>query len=61
MDISGLGKPITKLIEVIAAGVGKVTHSYFLRKDANAKAYAIKQISQAINESQQNVKGVTKR
>jgi uncharacterized repeat protein (TIGR03899 family) len=47
-DLSGLSKPLVRLIEVVSQGVGRVFRSYFLRRDADAKAYEIKVIAEAV-------------
>ena len=39
-DISGLGAPITKLIEVLSAGMGRLYEPKAIRKKADAEAYA---------------------
>lgn len=49
-DLAGLSKPLTRLIEVISNGVGAVTASYLIRKNAEAKAHEIRVISDALNE-----------
>lgn len=48
-DLLGLGKvlPINKLIDVISGSVGRISKSYFYKKDANAKAYEIKKLAEA--------------
>lgn len=51
-DLAGISEPIKKLIEVIAQGVGGVSHSMLTRKNAEAKAYEIRTIAQAIADSQ---------
>lgn len=48
-DITGLSQPLTRLIEVISSGIGKVFSSHFIRKEADANAYAIRAIAQALN------------
>ncbi len=66
-DLTGLSKPLTKLIEVIADGIGTITKPILIKKTADAKAYGIKAIADAkayeirvitqeIKESQQGVK-----
>jgi hypothetical protein len=50
-DLTGLSKPLTRLIEVISKGVGAVSESYLIRKNADAKAYEIKKIADALNEA----------
>lgn len=51
-DITGLSKPLKKLIEVVSQGVGAITKPYLIKKNADAKAYEIKVISAAIRENQ---------
>ncbi len=51
-DLVGLSEPLKKLIEVISSGVGAISKPYLIRKTADAKAYEIKTISQAIRENQ---------
>ena len=48
-DILGVGKilPIDKLIEVITSATGRISKSYFDRKDVDTKAYEIKKIAEA--------------
>jgi uncharacterized repeat protein (TIGR03899 family) len=50
-DISGLGEPLAKLVEVVASGVGRVSRSFFIKRDADAKAYEIRKLAEALNES----------
>jgi uncharacterized protein DUF2806 len=49
-DLAGLSKPLTRLIEVISAGVGAVTTPYLIRKTAEARAYEIKTIASALQD-----------
>lgn len=51
-DIAGLSEPLKRLIEVIAEGVGGVSRPFLTRRNADAKAYEIKTIAQAIMDSQ---------
>ena len=51
-DIAGLSKPLTRLIEVVADGIGGVSRPLLTRRNASAKAYEIKTIAEAIAESQ---------
>lgn len=51
-DIVGLGKPATKLIEVISAGMGKLYEPRTMRKKADAEAYAVKALSVAEGEAE---------
>ncbi|WP_233900531.1 DUF2806 domain-containing protein [Tenacibaculum piscium] len=48
-DFLGLGKvlPIDKLIDVMSNSVGRLSKSYFNKKDADTKAYEIKKIAEA--------------
>lgn len=48
-DFLGLGKilPIDKLIEILSSSVGRLSKSYFDKKDADTKAYEIKKIAEA--------------
>ncbi|WP_428087485.1 DUF2806 domain-containing protein [Candidatus Thioglobus sp.] len=57
-DLIGLSKPLEKLIEVISTGVGAVSQPYLIKKTADAKAYEIRIISQAIEDSQSNLKNI---
>jgi uncharacterized repeat protein (TIGR03899 family) len=50
-DLFGLSQPMTKLVEVVSSGVGRVTRSYFSKKDADAKAYEIRKLAEALNDS----------
>jgi len=43
-DLTGLGAPITKLIEVISGGIGVLYKPHSIRKEAEASAYAAKLI-----------------
>ena len=52
-DLVGFSKPATKLIEVIAQGVGAVSAPMLIRWTADAKAYEIKTISKAVADSRQ--------
>jgi uncharacterized repeat protein (TIGR03899 family) len=48
-DVLGAGKvlPIKKLLDVLSSAVGRVTKSYFYKRDADAKAYEIGQLAKA--------------
>jgi hypothetical protein len=50
-DLVGLSKPLERLIDVVAAGIGRVTKAHFVKKDAEAKAYEIRAIAQAMVDS----------
>jgi len=58
-DLTGLSEPLKKLIEVVSQGVGAVSRPYLIRKTADAKAYEIKKISDAIKESQIDLNEIT--
>lgn len=51
-DLAGISEPLKKLIEVVSQGVGGISRPMLTRKNADAKAYEIKTIAQAISESQ---------
>ncbi|RZM77191.1 DUF2806 domain-containing protein [Leptolyngbya iicbica] len=54
-DLAGISEPLTRLIEVISQGVGAVSSSYLIRRNADARAYEIRVISAALQEaSEQN-------
>ncbi len=57
-DLAGLSKPLKKLIEVVSAGVGGLSKPYLIRKTADAKAYEIKVIAEAIKENQGDLKTI---
>ncbi len=48
-DILGIGKvlPIDKLIDIVSNSVGKISKSYFDRKDVDTKAYEIEKLAEA--------------
>lgn len=48
-DILGLGKvlPIDKLIDIVSNSVGKISKSYFDKKDIDTKAYEIEKLAEA--------------
>ncbi len=50
-DIVGLSKPLTRLIEIIAEGVGAISRPYLIRRNADAGAYEIRTIATAIEEN----------
>lgn len=58
-DLAGLSKPLTKLIETIAQGVGAVSKPLLIRKTAEAKAYEIRTITSAIAESKRLLTSAT--
>jgi hypothetical protein len=49
-DLAGLSEPLTRLIEVISQGVGEVSRPYLVRKNADAKAYEIRVIADALKD-----------
>lgn len=57
-DLTGLSEPFKKLIEVVSQGIGAISKPYLIRKTADAKAYEIKVISQAIRDNQQDLKQI---
>ena len=56
-DLAGLSEPLTRLIEVIASGVGGVSKSYLIKKNADAKAYEMRIMAQAHVDSQKILTG----
>lgn len=50
-DLAGLSEPLKRLIDVISSGIGNVSKPYLIRKTAEAKAYEIKVIAEAMAES----------
>jgi len=50
-DLAGFSKPLTRLVEVLADGVGAIAHPYLDRKTADAKAYEIRTIAKAIEDT----------
>jgi hypothetical protein len=50
-DLAGLSQPLTKLVEVVSQGVGKLPRPYLIRKEADAKAYEIQTIADAIRNN----------
>lgn len=50
-DLAGLSEPLRRLIEVISSGIGNVSKPYLIRQTADAKAYEIKVIAEALAES----------
>lgn len=57
-DLAGLSKPLQKLIEVVSQGIGAVSRPYLIRKTADAKAYEIKVIAEAVRENQDDLKKI---
>jgi hypothetical protein len=50
-DLVGLSKPLTKLVEVISAGIGNVSESYLIKKNADARAYELRTIKETVQGS----------
>jgi hypothetical protein len=50
-DLTSLSKPLTKLVEVIAAGVGAVAGPYTVKRDADARAYEIETVARALSSA----------
>lgn len=57
-DLTGLSEPLKKLIEVVSLGIGALSKPYLIRKTADAKAYEIKVIAEAIKSNQQDLKKI---
>lgn len=57
-DLAGLSEPLKKLIEVVSTGVGALSKPYLIRKTADAKAYEINTIAQAIKDNQYDLKNI---
>lgn len=57
-DLAGLSEPLKKLISVIANGIGAISKPYLIKKTADAKAYEIKVIAQAIKANQPELKAI---
>jgi uncharacterized repeat protein (TIGR03899 family) len=57
-NLTGLEKPLTKLVEVVSNGVGNVTRPYLIRKTAEARAYEIEIISKSIKDNQQELEKI---
>ena len=51
-DIAGLSEPLKRLIEVIAEGIGGISRPILTRKNADAKAYEVRNVAEAIADSQ---------
>lgn len=49
-DLTGLSKPLTRLIEVISQGIGAVSRPYLIRKTADAKAHEVRVIASALKD-----------
>ncbi len=53
-DLTGLSAPLTRLIEVISEGVGRVMAPYLVASTARGKGKEIQQIAQAIKSATNN-------
>jgi uncharacterized repeat protein (TIGR03899 family) len=51
-DLAGLSEPLKRLIEVTAEGIGAVSRPFLIKANANAKAFEIRTVAQAIADSQ---------
>jgi len=51
-DIAGISEPLKRLIEVVAEGIGGVSRPILTRKNADAKAYEIRKLAEAIADNQ---------
>ena len=40
-DLAGLSEPLKRLIEVVAEGVGAVSHPFFIKANANAGSHPL--------------------
>ena len=49
-DLTGLSKPLTRLIEVISQGIGAVSRPYLIRRTADAKAHEVRVIASALKD-----------
>lgn len=52
-DLLGLSEPVTKLIETVSCGVGKIYEPWHVRRMAKAKAKELEVISSTFNENLQ--------
>lgn len=50
-DLVGLSQPLTKLMETVSCGVGKIYEPYHIKRMAKAKAQEIEIITAAVNEN----------
>ena len=50
-DIAGISESLKRLIEVVEEGIGGVSRPVLTRKNADAKAYEIRTIAEAIADS----------
>ena len=54
-DLTGLSKPLEKLIECISNGCGKLFNSLFIKKMADSNAYEIKTLKDALGDSESEI------
>jgi uncharacterized repeat protein (TIGR03899 family) len=61
-DILGLGKvlPIDKLIDIVSSVTGRLSKSYFDRKDIDTKVYEIKKLAEARAEEMKTISKAVK-
>jgi hypothetical protein len=52
MDLSGLTKPLTKLIEVVATGIGTLGRPRAIRKESEAQAHKVATLADAMQQVQ---------
>jgi uncharacterized repeat protein (TIGR03899 family) len=57
-NLTGLSKPLTRLVEVIAEGIGGISRPILTMVNTEAKAHEIKKISEAIADSQESLGSV---
>lgn len=57
-DLAGISEPLKRLFELLAEGVGSVVRPYLIKKTAEAKAYEMRVISQALADSRKLLGGV---
>jgi uncharacterized repeat protein (TIGR03899 family) len=51
-DVLGFGKGIEKLIDVLSRGVGAISRPFLIKRDADAKAYELRKLAEAMGENQ---------
>lgn len=57
-DLTGFGKPLTKLIDVVSKGIGAISKPYLIKKTADARAYELKKLAATIKEHQDTLKSI---
>ena len=50
-DLTGLSKPLTRLIEVVAKGTGNFSAPHLIKKNADARAYELDTMVKAIKDA----------